>query len=764
MAKIIEAKAVISAEDKTGGVFDKIAKKIDAIGKSAKASVGVEKMNAALEAAQKQLKAIDKFDLSRGAFNASRRQFRDAQQEIQNIARAMRDTKDPSREMQQAYTRAQKTVAAASRDFERQSRALINHKRALEDFGVPINAAAAHQNRLRAAVERTNVALSRQASVSRRGDMLNTAAGAVAGYVGAGTVGRTIGRTVAAGAHYQHEVVGLGNVGRTPAEMRQIEATSRKAVANVPTSTFTENLKVISETTGAFGSLEHAMENLEFVQKANSVVHAVAGDKIQEGPGEMGNKMARFFEMRGTAGNHEVFQKEAEAMVRAMVFSRGNFNPSEMLMFGQQSKGALTNYNERFLGNIAPSLITEMGGERAGTAADAFRNVIMGKVRDKRQTKAWTDLGLLDKKQVIGGEGSPIAWKAGAVQNTDKALADPLQWMEEDMLPALRKAGVDTTDKLALSKAFGTIFRNSMANNFAEKIGQEQQRQRLHKDEKLIGGVLPLDEMYQNNLSKDPTVAMTSLTASLDNLASTISHPAMEKGAGLLSWAGGGLNSLADWGQDHPKTSMAAGVGAGAAGLGGVGWIAYKLTTGFGLTTSAAALDAAAAALMGAATTLNGGSAAKTAAEAVGKSGWLGGALAMGGTVGGTFLGGAAASYYAMNQFKSNPEATGAYSNPMLGAMDPDGAFAASILNGGGRGGANGEWGDVKAELTGSAEVKGEATVIVRIEAGSELLRAVSDARATAKLSGQLNANGPGSTGKSSPDAGSGRSGTSGSF
>lgn len=67
--------------------------------------------------------------------------------------------------------------------------------------------------------------------------------------------------------------------------------------------------------------------------------------------------------------------------------------------------------------------------------------------------------------------------------------------------------------------------------------------------------------------------------------------------------------------------------------------------------------------------------------------------------------------------------------------------------------------GGVKAELSGSAEVTGEATITVRVEAGSELLRAVESAKSSARLTGQLTQNGPGSTGKSSPDAGTGRTG-----
>jgi TP901 family phage tail tape measure protein len=61
---------------------------------------------------------------------------------------------------------------------------------------------------------------------------------------------------------------------------------------------------------------------------------------------------------------------------------------------------------------------------------------------------------------------------------------------------------------------------------------------------------------------------------------------------------------------------------------------------------------------------------------------------------------------------------------------------------------------DVKAELTGSAEVKGETEVKVTVEAGSELLRIVESMKSSiANLAGRLTANGPGSTGKSTPDA-----------
>jgi hypothetical protein len=59
----------------------------------------------------------------------------------------------------------------------------------------------------------------------------------------------------------------------------------------------------------------------------------------------------------------------------------------------------------------------------------------------------------------------------------------------------------------------------------------------------------------------------------------------------------------------------------------------------------------------------------------------------------------------------------------------------------------------ITAQLAGSADVKGQADVTVKIEAGSSLIRAVEQARTAMRLSGTLNANGPGSLGHSSPDA-----------
>jgi hypothetical protein len=58
----------------------------------------------------------------------------------------------------------------------------------------------------------------------------------------------------------------------------------------------------------------------------------------------------------------------------------------------------------------------------------------------------------------------------------------------------------------------------------------------------------------------------------------------------------------------------------------------------------------------------------------------------------------------------------------------------------------------VQATLAGSADVMGGAALTVKIEA-PELIKAFHDSQGAISLVGRLNSNGPGSTGRSSPDA-----------
>ena len=392
-------------------------------------------------------------------------------------------------------------------------------------------------------------------------DMRNAAGVALAGL----GLGHGISHALGAGADYNKEIVALRNAGRTAQEVAEGVAKANATVLKLPTTTLTENLKLLNETTGAFGDYHHALENLEFSSKLVSVMHSSFGDKIGDG-GEAMNKLVRAFEIRGTASNPEVFQQEVGKLFQAFQFTRGNVNPSEMLAFAQNANPAIKNYNEEFLTRIAPSLIQEFGGDKAGTRAAAFSNAILGKTRDKRMASAWTDLGLLNKKDVLTNQktGDIIGWNPGALKGTDLAMKNPMQWTEEVLIPAMQAHKINVDDQKAVTLELGKLFRNSEANRFANAITQARDRQRLHKDARLIGMVPTLDKQYENNMDH-VKVGVTAVQHAFENLFVSLTGPLLAPASHALFALATGIQAVAMTLQNHPMLGAGLGIAAGAA-------------------------------------------------------------------------------------------------------------------------------------------------------------------------------------------------------
>ena len=683
-AKTIEARLVISGEDKGASAsVAAVVKSVRQLEEVAKVSAPMQRLAKDFQQVEQASKAVNAAMGARTGFSAAEAGLRATQGAAQAATRALEQAKvaraafdgvraakgsEQAKEIEAAtravvqYTAAQRKaegdVRRATAAVAAQSSALQHAESSAVKFGADLSSLESHQVRLRSATEsatgalRTQLRVEDQAARSaahlakeqaeaarhmRQHGAIGLAAGAAAGAVSAHSVVHGTVDGLKAGARLQHETVALKNAGRTPEEFAQIERASRETVKAVPTATFEENLKVINETVSAFGSLDHALEHLTFMQKASAAVHAAAGGKITDNAGEMGNKMARFAEERGSAGDGHRFERETEGLVRAMVFSGGNFNPHEAINFAQQAKSSLRGYDEEFLTTIMPSIVGTMKGERAGTAANAFNNVINGKVNDKKQAEEWARYGLLDTRQAIMKGGHAVAWRAGAVKGTTLAHQNPLKWMETVVLPALKAKGVNVDDDEELSKVFATMFRGNTSNFFANEIGLKSFRARLHKDAALQKQTGSLDEIYNRNLKEDPTEGVKAFKSGLEDVLAAATSPLMAPAAAGLKALAEGLQSIALVAKDHPMMAAGAGGAAVAGGLAASGFASYKIATGFGLPSAAAELTVAAKMLQGAAVEKG---AAGNAAKALPLAGF-----GLGGVVVGLGAGAAVAGY-----------------------------------------------------------------------------------------------------------------------
>ena len=188
MGRVIEAKAVITAEDRTGKAFDSIAKKFKEVGKGAQVSAEVGRLAKQLDAAQAGLRNVDRFRQTQGSFTQARAAFRTAQMDVGRIAAALDGARKAAAafdgvksfsksgaisgeiaaarkqvtELERQLTSAQRAVKGASTAYEAQAGALKVVKGELSSSGVSTGKLVAEQNRLKAAVEGTTAAILKQ--------------------------------------------------------------------------------------------------------------------------------------------------------------------------------------------------------------------------------------------------------------------------------------------------------------------------------------------------------------------------------------------------------------------------------------------------------------------------------------------------------------------------------------------------------------------------------------------------------------------------
>lgn len=568
-----------------------------------------------------------------------------ARAKVRALATDLAAVEKPTKAVATAYQAATRAADMAARQLAKQEGAVAKSAAGLKALGIATGEISAAESRLAAEASRVTSALEREASAAQRAARMRQSYAreamraaneeaaanrkavesahrayearrqnlAMAGYIIGPVAAHQAGRAIVQGANYQHERVALTNAGQG-AHLGAIELRAAEVAKKVPSMSGAEGLQTINETIGAFGSLEHALENLEFVAKMNSVLKTAVGDKITESPGELGNAIARYGEMRGIAMDAAKFQKEAGELVRSFIYFRGNVNPRELLHFSQQAQGPMKVYDEAFMTRIVPTLINMWQGDRAGTRATAFDNVISGKARDKKQLETWLKLGLLDKRMLVKGMGNAfVGWQSGAVKDTNLAMRNPYQWVSDVLLPAIAEKGrdengkkIDINDPLALKKYLGTMFRNTESMRFVEELADPRTRKLLAKDAENIGHTDNLEGAYKRNQESDPFAAAASAAGAVRNLMQAMTSPGMEIAAQVINGVAGSLGNLAAVAKDHPFLSGATVLGAGGLGLKATWGLAGNILGGFGLKGSAVALDGSAAALTSAAVALGG--------------------------------------------------------------------------------------------------------------------------------------------------------------
>lgn len=829
MAKIIEAKAVITADDKTGPAFDAVAKKINRLGKSSKE---VDQLSAAMKRAREQMAAIDRFSASRGTFEAARRNFSEAKVAVEGAARALASAKAPTRELESNLQRAQRAVAAASREFDRQKTAVLANKRALETMGVPINRAVAHQARLRAEVERTTHALRRQEmAAERRANRRVAVAGAAAygGHLAAHGVRHATRSTLHTYREFDKErrygkvVMGLTDAQQKPLVDQAIHMGATTRYNDVQVLEAQRDLAARGLTPDqVMGVIEPAANlgqslDLDLPSAVKQIEGALFGFKR-----DLSTREAAVASARRTA-DQQVAASKASGMTPEDLVQLYKFGATPARLVGLSEASLLA------FGGISKK--ANIGGDESGVA---FRQMMASLVSPTRKAKEtllanglnFKDYQKMPRKMAIRPFTEAVAAAYGvrldkktqlglrSIFANNELINDPAKFTPavvsflkgslggrdakslksiSGLANRYRDASVSGLDINALMRDLLTklpgnqllanaIFGPKQGARIATALGDPATLQHI------LDIVQDKSEGRAEEIAKERMAgfdgAVSRFEGAVMNLQTAVGSAldGGRAGGGLLTQVADRLAKATQWlAEQDPRLVGGGAVAAGVGGLGLAGFTAYRflsiLTTGGGLTASAVALDGSAAALSAAAAKLAGGSIGGLPAggkpAAVAKSSIWSKVPAVLPFVGAVGIGAAAylGSEYLNDASGITRESERARRKKQAakytwwGKYDPDGAAARQLgplaampevsptmLHGTG----------IRGQLSGT--VTGTVESTVKVEAGSTLLQVVEQAQQIIRLAGTLNANGPGSTGWSSPDAAAPSTGASGSW
>jgi len=272
----------------------------------------------------------------------------------------------------------------------------------------------------------------------------------------------------------------------------------------------------------------------------------------------------------------------------------------------RNAKQSIYDWSPEFREKIFPTLLQSTGQQGGTEMMTALNNYIGGHMQGK-EFQALIDAGFVANKDVVWKKNEPMLRKGAHLFEADTFKSNIAQWAWDFHDHFMKRKG-------ATEDQFGDLVAK-MPRNMAGLIEfLVHNEPRVKRDIETTGKPIGLAAGDDTAMAQNPIAAFSALTDSLKQLASAATSPLMIKAAASLtslaetiqSWATG----YSEWAKSHPDLAESAGkIGVGVGGVGGLALLngAFQgLMGGFGLKSSATALDVSAAKLSDAAAVLRG--------------------------------------------------------------------------------------------------------------------------------------------------------------
>lgn len=597
--KVIEARAILSADDRTAGAFKSVLDKVNSITKAQNALAksgakdllalqsGLEKLNA-------KAGAIDGFKKQHAALIESRQKFNAARSEVERLGRAMREADKPTREMTRGYEAAQRTVSRASEAFRNQVAAVKTARAEMASYGVTLR----NLNTQQATVERQIGRRASRAAVPvplPGARPVTTIGGSVPTNVPARPLrparpekeGPGIGEAIAgggavkvakdailAGANVDSERSQMRQAGWTDAEIRTAEHRANRFAVQWGTSPGAA-MNIIREARPTFGGdLSQTLKSVpDFFAVRTAMAQKTPNASEEELNRQLGH-VIRASEIGGYSQDPAKLRQFVNFMTKMSQVHGSALRGEEIVNFFKSAKTAGTSASFESLAAMLPTMLPELGGDRLGTSLMTLRMALVGGRMKHAAAKQLQDLGLVEDGGAITvpktGEIKGI--KPGGIKGSKLLESNLPAWVEQFLIPAMDKKGIapeDRNEKLAgmFSDRNAQYIVSLILNNLA----------RLKKDEATVAkaeGIAGAEKA----LKDDPFLAGRRVKAGAENVGAAITEPVMaplKEGAGAAADA---LNNLAEKARAFPGAT-ATGGGAGVVAGGTMAYLASRGTS-----------------------------------------------------------------------------------------------------------------------------------------------------------------------------------------
>lgn len=345
-----------------------------------------------------------------------------------------------------------------------------------------------------------------------------------------------------AGMGVNHQMEMMKQAGMSNAEIQRSMAQAMQTSGTVLTTTVTENLKHINELRTAFGDTTSALQHLDELSKANTILNSIKGggqDQVWE--------LVKSLEGKGLTYNPAEFSKYIDTMTKVTQVTGGKVTPEMFFQAFKYGRTATLGWSQEFVGGPLGRLIQEYsgGGASSGGAsggpgnalASAFAKIVQGQT-SKTSAQEFERLGLGVAKHIKGSAQSQLS----NVSGRDLFMANPYEWVQQVLMPALLKDAKSHHRNLTdndIIQELSKLFQVRTASDIMAKMAlqgraREGEQSPFEKDIRLFGGGMGLpayDELIKNDV---PTI-LRAFNAQWDRLMQILGSDLMKPGGPVVS-------------------------------------------------------------------------------------------------------------------------------------------------------------------------------------------------------------------------------------